>query len=84
MTHLNSEHFRVFRGAMSLLREPYEMVSHTIFSAHGGWRRFNRLSWIIEKGGDAERLQKPPPIRKEGMIDEKQRWKERSSMVFGD
>jgi quinol monooxygenase YgiN len=25
MTHLKSDHFRVFRGAMNLLQEPYEM-----------------------------------------------------------
>ena len=31
MTHLNSEHFRVFRGAMSLLKEPYERMFHTVF-----------------------------------------------------
>ena len=31
MTHLKSDHFRILRGAMNLLREPYEMVFHTIF-----------------------------------------------------
>jgi quinol monooxygenase YgiN len=31
MTHLKSEHFRVLRGAMNLLKEPYEMVFHTVF-----------------------------------------------------
>ena len=30
ITHLNSEHFRVFRGAMSLLKEPYERMFHTV------------------------------------------------------
>jgi quinol monooxygenase YgiN len=30
-THLKSEHFRVLRGAMTLLKEPYEMRFHTIF-----------------------------------------------------
>jgi quinol monooxygenase YgiN len=29
MSHLKSERFRVFRGAMNLLREPYEMMFHT-------------------------------------------------------
>jgi quinol monooxygenase YgiN len=29
--HLKSERFRVLRGAMNLLREPYEMVLHTVF-----------------------------------------------------
>jgi quinol monooxygenase YgiN len=27
--HLNSVHFRVLRGAMNLLKEPYEMMFHT-------------------------------------------------------
>ena len=35
MTHLKSEHFRVFRGAMSLLSEPYEMMFHTVFHPAG-------------------------------------------------
>ncbi|MGA3209510.1 MAG: antibiotic biosynthesis monooxygenase family protein [Syntrophales bacterium] len=29
-THLKSEHFRVLRGAMNLLKEPYERVFHTV------------------------------------------------------
>ena len=29
-SHLKSEHFRVLRGAMSLLQEPYEMAFHTV------------------------------------------------------
>jgi len=29
MAHLKSEHFRVLRGAMNLLQEPYEMMFHT-------------------------------------------------------
>lgn len=32
MTHLKSEHFRVLRGAMNLLQEPYEMIFHTVFN----------------------------------------------------
>jgi quinol monooxygenase YgiN len=28
--HLKSERFRVLRGAMNLLREPYEMLVHTV------------------------------------------------------
>jgi quinol monooxygenase YgiN len=28
--HLKSEHFRVLRGAMNLLQEPYEMMFHTV------------------------------------------------------
>ncbi len=35
MTHLKSEHFRVFRGAMNLLKEPYEMMFHTVFHPAG-------------------------------------------------
>jgi quinol monooxygenase YgiN len=35
MTHLKSEHFRVLRGAMNLLREPYEMMFHTVFHPAG-------------------------------------------------
>ena len=30
-SHLKSEHFRVFKGAMSLLKEPYEMMFHPVF-----------------------------------------------------
>ncbi len=29
-SHLNSELFSVLRGAMNLLREPYEMIVHTV------------------------------------------------------
>jgi quinol monooxygenase YgiN len=35
MTHLKAEHFSVFRGATSLLREPYEMMFHTVFHPKG-------------------------------------------------
>ena len=31
MTYLESEHFRVLRGAMNLLEEPYERTFHTVF-----------------------------------------------------
>jgi quinol monooxygenase YgiN len=34
-SHLRSERFRVFRGAMNLLREPYEMTFHTVFHPAG-------------------------------------------------
>ena len=30
VTHLKSDHFRVLRGAMNLLREPYERMSYTV------------------------------------------------------
>jgi len=29
-SHLKSERFRVLRGAMSLLQEPYEMIVHSV------------------------------------------------------
>jgi len=29
-SHLKSERFRVLRGAMNLLKEPYEMLIHTV------------------------------------------------------
>ena len=35
MTHLKSKHFMVLRGAMGLLREPYEMMFHTVFHPEG-------------------------------------------------
>ena len=35
MTHLKSEHFRVLRGAMNLLKEPYERMFHTVFNPAG-------------------------------------------------
>jgi len=33
--HLRSDRFRVFRGAMSLLKEPYRMVFYTVFHPEG-------------------------------------------------
>ena len=30
-SHLKSERFRILRGAMNLLKEPYEMMFHTAF-----------------------------------------------------
>lgn len=35
MTHLKSERFSVLRGAINLLREPYEMMFHTVFHLKG-------------------------------------------------
>jgi len=29
-SHLQSERFRVLRGAMNLLQEPYEMIFHSV------------------------------------------------------
>ena len=33
--HLKSEHFKVIRGAMNLLQEPYETMFHTAFHPAG-------------------------------------------------
>jgi quinol monooxygenase YgiN len=33
--YLKSERFRVLRGAMNLLKEPYEMMFHTVFHPAG-------------------------------------------------
>ena len=33
--HLKSRRFKVFRGAMNLLREPYEMMVYTVFHPEG-------------------------------------------------
>jgi len=41
MTHLKSEHFRVLRGAMNLLKEPYEIMFHTVFQPAGMEEIFN-------------------------------------------
>jgi len=35
MSHLRSGRFRVLRGAMNLLKEPYEMMFHTDFNPQG-------------------------------------------------
>jgi quinol monooxygenase YgiN len=35
IVHLKSDHFRVLRGAMNLLTEPYEMVFHTVIHPAG-------------------------------------------------
>ena len=34
-SHLKSERFRVLRGAMSLLQEPYKMMVHTVLHPAG-------------------------------------------------
>jgi quinol monooxygenase YgiN len=34
--HLNSEHFSVLRGAMNLLKEPCEIIFHTVNRTEGG------------------------------------------------
>ena len=35
MNYLKSKRFKVLRGAMTLLREPYEMIFHTVFHLTG-------------------------------------------------
>jgi len=35
VSYLKSARFRVLRGAMNLLKEPYEMVFHTVFQLAG-------------------------------------------------
>ena len=35
VTHLKSGYFSVLRGAMNLLKEPYEMMFHTVFHPVG-------------------------------------------------
>jgi quinol monooxygenase YgiN len=39
--YLKSGRFRVFRGAMNLLKEPYEMKYHTVFHPAGMKEIFN-------------------------------------------
>ncbi len=39
-SHLKSGRFKVLRGAMNLLQEPYEMMFHTV-SHPAGWRGFD-------------------------------------------
>jgi len=34
-SHLKSGRFRILRGAMNLLKEPYEMIFHTVFHPAG-------------------------------------------------
>jgi len=34
-SHLKSRRFRVLRGAMNLLKEPHEMIFHTVFDPAG-------------------------------------------------
>ena len=33
--HLKSEHFKIIRGAMNLLKEPYETMFHNVFRPAG-------------------------------------------------
>lgn len=33
--HMRSAHFRILRGAMNLLKEPHQMMFHTVFHPRG-------------------------------------------------
>jgi quinol monooxygenase YgiN len=33
--HMKSEHFKIIRGTMNLLQEPYEVMFHTVFHPAG-------------------------------------------------
>ena len=35
MNHMKTDHFRVIRGAVNLLKEPYEMMFYTVFHLEG-------------------------------------------------
>ena len=48
-SHLKSDRFRVLRGAMKLLQEPYEMVSHTV--ATGKRKREVRSQPPVQRPG---------------------------------
>jgi quinol monooxygenase YgiN len=48
-SHLKSDRFRVLRGAMNLLQEPYEMVSHTV--ATGKRKREVRSQPPVQRPG---------------------------------
>ena len=46
MNHLKSDHFRVLRGAMNLLKEPCEMTFHTVFHPLKGWKGIKKHNII--------------------------------------
>ena len=41
MSHLKSRRFKVLRGAVNLLKEPYEMWCFTPVSTRREWRKCN-------------------------------------------
>jgi len=41
VTHMKSKHFKVLRGAMNLLMEPYELMFHNLFRPEG----VEELAW---------------------------------------
>ena len=48
MTHMKSEHFSVLRGAMNLLKEPYEQIFYTVFHPEG--KRHLKRQLICKSG----------------------------------
>jgi quinol monooxygenase YgiN len=53
MTHLKSEHFKVLRGAMNLLKEPCERMFHTVFDP-AEMEEIQRSSnaWVPKRGNN--------------------------------
>jgi len=47
MTHLKSDHCKVLRGAMNLLKEPYEMTFHTVSHLKGVPEELKLFSLLI-------------------------------------
>ena len=52
MTYMKSEHFRVLRGAMNLLKEPYERTCYNVFRPEG----MEKIESRIDEGTMAGRL----------------------------
>lgn len=49
--HLKSEHFKVIRGTMNLLKEPYEMMFHTVSQPAGMVMQLPAVGKSNQKGG---------------------------------
>ncbi|WP_211436125.1 CsbD family protein [Candidatus Kuenenia stuttgartiensis] len=45
--HLKSERFKVIRGAMCLLREPYEMMFHAVFHPKGMEEIYPKIGLVV-------------------------------------
>jgi quinol monooxygenase YgiN len=54
MTHLKSEHFKVLRGAMNLLKEPCEIMFHTVFHPAGTGEKI--VGKVQEKIGQIKKV----------------------------
>ena len=57
MTHLKSERFKVLRGAMNLLKEPYEWMFHTVF--HPAW-----MAGMIDESGSGDKRPKGKEVKR--------------------